>query len=65
MSHFLLTCYTAVAARWGALTDPAERERGDSPVSTAIIVALVAAAALAVATLIATIANNWAARIPQ
>lgn len=40
-------------------------DRGDSPVSTAIIVAVLAVAALAVATAIAAIANGWLTDIPQ
>jgi hypothetical protein len=65
MSHLMLTVYTAVVARWAAMTDPAERERGDNPVSTAIIVAVVATAAVAVGLAITNAVTGWTAKIPQ
>jgi uncharacterized membrane protein len=40
-------------------------DRGEGPVSTAIMVALIAAAALLVAGLITVAATNWANRIPN
>ncbi len=54
-----------LAARWHTLHTPGERDRGESPVSTAVIVAILAAAAVAVATAIALVASNWAASIPD
>ncbi len=64
MHNALIACYAAVAARWAQLTDPENNDRGDSPVSTAIIVALVAAAAVAVMAVITAAATGWAAKIP-
>lgn len=64
MQNNLIACYAAVAARWAELNDPQENERGDSPVSTAIIVALLAAAAVAIAAVITAAATGWAAKIP-
>ena len=56
---------TWVAIRWRELRDRLIDDRGDSPVSTAIIVAIIAAAAVAVATAVALAANNWTAEIPE
>jgi hypothetical protein len=54
-----------LAARWHTINSVHERDRGESPVSTAVIVAILAAAAVAVATAIALIATNWTATIPN
>jgi hypothetical protein len=56
---------TWVAIRWHDLRHRLTGDRGDSPVSTAIIVAIIAAAAFAVATAVALAATNWTAEIPQ
>jgi hypothetical protein len=64
MQNIINTCCAAVGARWAELTDPQESERGDSPVSTAIIVALLAAAAVAIMAVITAAATGWAAKIP-
>lgn len=60
----LLKLYTAAVARLAALADPEEADRGDSPVSTAVIVALLAAAAVTVAGIITAAATRWANAIP-
>jgi hypothetical protein len=65
MRNMLVACYAAAAARWAELADPKENERGDSPVSTAIIVALLAAAAVAIAAVITAAATGWADKIPR
>ncbi len=54
-----------LVARWQTLRTPAERDRGDSPVSTAVIVAIIAAGAIVVATAIITVANGWSESIPK
>ncbi len=54
-----------VVTRWRTLRTPAERDRGDSPVSTAVIVAIIAAGAVAVATAVIVVANDWSAAIPS
>ncbi|WP_328384198.1 hypothetical protein OHQ88_33900 (plasmid) [Micromonospora zamorensis] len=61
----LLKAYAAVTARLQEIRHPDTADRGDSPVSTAVIVALLAAAAVAVATAITAAANGWVARIPR
>ncbi|MBQ1041472.1 hypothetical protein KBX03_03020 [Micromonospora sp. C72] len=53
-----------LAARWQHLTDPAEAERGDSPVGTAVITAILVAGAVVVAGAIVAVANGWVALIP-
>lgn len=54
-----------LVARWHVLNSPAERDRGDSPVSTAVIVAILAAGAVVVATAVIAIANGWVDLIPE
>jgi hypothetical protein len=56
---------TWVAIRWRELRDRLTGDRGDSPVSTAIIVALIAAAAVAVAVAVAAAAASWTEEIPE
>jgi len=63
ISH-LLRMPTLLAARLQTMLTTAERDRGDSPVSTAVIVAIIAAGAVAVATAIIAVANGWVALIP-
>ncbi|GGM23812.1 hypothetical protein ACFFX1_10350 [Dactylosporangium sucinum] len=64
-----LTPFVVVAsylvARWQELTDPAERDRGDSPVSTAVIVAILAVGAVAIAGAIVAVAQGWVDLIPE
>lgn len=43
----------------------ADRDRGEGPVSTAIMVALIALAAVTVAGIITAVATGWANRIPE
>jgi hypothetical protein len=45
------------------ITGP-DRDRGDSPVSTAVIVAIIAAGAVVIATAIIAVARGWVAIIP-
>lgn len=61
----LLMAYTAVATRLHEIKERAADDRGDSPVSTAIIVAVLATAAVAIAGVIAAAASSWAAKIPK
>ncbi|GIJ12237.1 hypothetical protein ACFFMR_14325 [Micromonospora andamanensis] len=51
--------------RWQDIIDPQQRERGDSPISTAIITAIIAGLAVTIAGLIVAAANGWVALIPQ
>ena len=60
----LIAFYAAVAARWSQLSDPQVSDRGDSPVSTAIITALLAALAVAVLAVITAAATGWVGKIP-
>ncbi|SCF29161.1 hypothetical protein GA0074696_4141 [Micromonospora purpureochromogenes] len=53
-----------LAARWQDMTDPAEADRGDSPVGTAVITAILVAGAVVVAGAIVAVANGWVALIP-
>ena len=64
LSRITATLMVAIAALADRTRSVARGDRGDSPVSTAIIVAVLAVAALAVATAIATIANGWLSDIP-
>lgn len=54
-----------LVAQWRILMTPAERDRGDSPVSTAVITAIIAAGAIVVATAIIAVANGWVDIIPE
>lgn len=54
-----------LAMRWRALTDAAESERGDSPVGTAVITAILVAGAVVVATAIIAVAQGWVDIIPE
>jgi hypothetical protein len=68
LNHLAITIVlarNAVGDRLRQRLAAAGRDRGEGPVSTAIMVALIAGAALAVATLIATIANRYASQIPK
>ncbi len=67
MQHLAVTIVLARMAlgeRLRTRLAPQERDRGEGPVSTAIMVALIAGVAVVVGTLIVTIANNWAGKIP-
>jgi len=64
MRHTLRQAGQWLAARWHTLNTPGERDRGDSPVSTAVIVAIVAAGAAAVAVTVIAVANGWVDIIP-
>lgn len=57
--------FTWLVARWHTLHAPGERNRGDSPVSTAVIVAIIAAGAVVVASAVIAVANGWANAIPK
>jgi len=54
-----------VLHRWHEMRDPHERERGDSPISTAIITAIIAGLAVTVAGLIVAAATGWVDLLPQ
>lgn len=67
LQHLAVTLTLARVALGERLRDrlaTAERDRGEGPVSTAIMVALIAGVAVVVGTLIVTVANNWAGKIP-
>ncbi|NUR24447.1 MAG: hypothetical protein HOV83_01095 [Catenulispora sp.] len=60
----LLKAYVALADRVHELTSATERDRGEGPVPFVVMVAVIAAGALAVGTLIVGVANGWMAHIP-
>ncbi|SBT40469.1 hypothetical protein [Micromonospora narathiwatensis] len=62
--HTIHALVAHLAARWQNLTTPAEAERGDSPVGTAVITAILVAGAVVVAGAIVAVANGWVALIP-
>lgn len=55
--------HSVVKERVDHLRTQAERDRGDGPVPTAIIIAGLAAAAIAVTATAATLANGWMSKI--
>ncbi|MEU8315001.1 MULTISPECIES: hypothetical protein [Micromonospora] len=63
--HAIHAVLAYLATRWQDLTDPAEAERGDSPVGTAVITAILVAGAVVVAGAIVAVANGWVALIPR
>jgi CHASE2 domain-containing sensor protein len=65
LARFTATLRVVMISISERLRSVAKGDRGDSPVSTAIIVAVLAVAALAVATAIAAIANGWLDLIPE
>jgi hypothetical protein len=65
LSRFAATLTVAAIALGDRLRAAVDDDRGDSPVSTAIIVALLAVAAVAVATAITAAANGWLGKIPK
>ncbi len=67
MLQLCVRLYAWGAARKHAVTTrlAARNERGSNTVETAIVTALVAAAALVVAGIIATAAKDWVAKIPK
>ena len=62
--HTISAVTAYLATRWQHLTDPVEAERGDSPVGTAVITAILVAGAVVVAGAIVAVANGWVALIP-
>lgn len=64
MQH-LITAYAAVAARWAQLTDKRNSDRGEGPVSTAVVIAVAAAAAVALGVIILAAVNTWGDKIPK
>jgi hypothetical protein len=63
LDRFAATLTVAVMSVSDRLRSVARGDRGDNPVSTAIIVAVLAAAAVAVAVAIKQIADNWVGRL--
>ncbi|WP_444951011.1 hypothetical protein [Micromonospora ureilytica] len=53
-----------LATRWQELTDPTMADRGDSPVGTAVITAILVAGAVVVAGGIVAVATGWVDLIP-
>jgi len=64
MSNTLLHCYTALLARWADLTSSPERDRGEGPLSTAIIVVTLAIAAVTLAVAITAAVTSYQGQIP-
>ncbi len=60
----LIYLHVAIASRLRELNAPGERDRGDSPVPTAIIIAGLAALAAVVLVWAGTLAQNWMADPP-
>ncbi|MFI6758451.1 hypothetical protein ACIBF5_04810 [Micromonospora sp. NPDC050417] len=56
---------TAIALRWAEMRDVKERDRGDSPVPTAVIILGMVVIAMAVTTFIFTMTNAWLDDIPD
>ncbi len=54
-----------LVARWLSLRALAREDRGDSPVSTAVIVAIIAAGAIVVASAVIAAARGWVDIIPK
>jgi hypothetical protein len=75
LTHGLTTTARRVAIRFGLIRQSVDQhlrqriadadDRGEGPVSTAIMVALIAAVAVAVGGVILLVANGWTARIPR
>ena len=65
MKFNLITAYAAAASRWAQITDERNRDRGDSPVSTAIIIGGIALAAVALVAVITGIVTGWGEKIPR
>jgi cytochrome b len=59
LTRFTATLMVAYMSMTDRLRSVAKGDRGDSPVSTAIIVAVLAAAAVLVTTAILAVTNNW------
>lgn len=55
---------TTIALRWADLRKASERDRGDSPVPTAVIILGLVVIAMAVTAFIYGRANNWLQGIP-
>ncbi|MEK8106559.1 hypothetical protein NKG94_17350 [Micromonospora sp. M12] len=53
-----------LATRWQDVTDPTMADRGDSPVGTAVITAILVAGAIVVAGGIVAVATGWVDLIP-
>ena len=62
--HHLLTAYAAVTARWAQITDENNSDRGEGPVSTAVVIAVAAAAAVVLGAIILAAVKNWGSKIP-
>lgn len=65
LSRFTATLAVAILSMSERLRSVAKGDRGDSPVSTAILVALLAAAAVVVAVAIKAAVDAWILKIPQ
>lgn len=53
-----------LVTRWQDMTDPTMADRGDSPVGTAVITAILVAGAIVVAGGIVAVATGWVDLIP-
>jgi multisubunit Na+/H+ antiporter MnhC subunit len=60
----ILYLHTAVALRWAELRRADERDRGDSPVPTAVIILGMVVIAMAVTAFVFTRTNEWLNGIP-
>lgn len=61
----ILYLHTAIAARWAELRSADERDRGDSPVPTAVIVLGMVVIAMAVTTFVFARTQGWLDGIPE
>jgi hypothetical protein len=57
--------HAAVAVRLRELTHPDRRDLGEGPVPYVIMVALIAAGAVAIATGLVALANGWLDQVPK
>lgn len=64
MSQVIIRAYTLLRIRLAELAAPDQADRGDSPVPTAVIVAIIAAGAIVVAGAIIAAATAWTDQIP-
>ncbi|WP_328375800.1 hypothetical protein [Micromonospora zamorensis] len=55
---------TYLVTRWQDMTDSTQTDRGDSPVGTAVITAILVAGAIVVAGGIVAVATGWVDLIP-
>ncbi|GLW34481.1 hypothetical protein [Actinoplanes regularis] len=65
MGQIAIKAYTEAVTRWAQLTDERSRDRGEGPVSNAVVIAVAAAGAVLLGTIITAAVNTWGAKIPK